>query len=415
MGSSAADAGAEPVEASGTSFGAVAMTVARLGVHSIWDGLRRQRPLALDSIPYSIDVVTPEWLTAALCRQHPTARVESFQCTRASSGSTSRAALHVRYDAAGRGARLPEQVFAKATPRFTSRVLCTLTGAMACEVAFYEKVRHELDIEAPPGLYGAYDPRTGRSMLLFEDIAATKGCTFLDPRARISLDQAQDMVSLLARLHARYWGSPRLESEFRWLRSSGDYLDDIQRVIAFDRRSLIGFDRGSDVIPEALKRRRHDIWPTTLRSLRLNSAHPRVYLHHDVHIGNWYCTGEGRMGLTDWQCNVKGQWASDVAYAISSALQVEDRRAWERDLVRLYLDQVAAAGAPAPAFDDAWLQYRQQLFHGFVFWLFTLGHGPLQPLMQPDAFSLLNVGRMANAIVDLEALESLNHGPSGGA
>lgn len=46
------------------------------------------------------------------------------------------------------------------------------------------------------------------------------------------------------------------------------------------------------------------------------------------------------------------------------------------------------------------------MFHGYVFWLFTLGHGALQPQMQPDSYSLTNIARMSSAIVDLESIES---------
>jgi len=42
---------------------------------------------------------------------------------------------------------------------------------------------------------------------------------------------------------------------------------------------------------------------------------------------------------------------------------VDDPRAWERDPVGLYLDQLAAAGGKPPAFDETWLAYRQQMFH----------------------------------------------------
>jgi hypothetical protein len=386
----------------------VAAAILRLGAYTVWDRLRHKRPRDLSAIPFSIEVLTPEWLTAVLCGGHPGARVDSFERGSASTGSTSREALRIRYNDAGRSAGLPERVFAKATPRFTSRMLCALAGALACEYAFYTRLRCELDIEAPPPLHASYDQASGRSMFLFEDIASTRGCRFLNTEALITRAQAEDMVTLLARLHGRYWESPRLDAEFTWLKTSADYMADITRLINFKDRSLIGLDRARAVVPRELLARRDELWSAVLKSLEMNSAQPRTYLHHDVHIGNWYCTGEGRMGLTDWQCNVKGQWASDVAYALTSALQVEDRRAWERDLIRLYIGELARTGAPAPSFDAAWLQYRQQPFHGLAFWLYTLGHGPLQPEMQPDDFSLANIHRMTNAIVDLDSMDSLS-------
>jgi hypothetical protein len=87
---------------------------------------------------------------------------------------------------------------------------------------------------------------------------------------------------------------------------------------------------------------------------------------------------------------------------------VADRRAWERELLAAYLDQLKIAGGPADfGFDEAWLRYRQQVFHGLIFWLYTIGHGRLQPEMQPDNVSRINLERMTNALVDLDSLASV--------
>ena len=73
----------------------------------------------------------------------------------------------------------------------------------------------------------------------------------------------------------------------------------------------------------------------------MHQSEPNVFLHSDVHIGNWYQSGLGRMGLCDWQCPSRGHWSRDVAYAISAALTVENRRSWERDLLARYLERLA--------------------------------------------------------------------------
>jgi hypothetical protein len=98
--------------------------------------------------------------------------------------------------------------------------------------------------------------------------------------------------------------------------------------------------------------------------------------------------------------------ALDFAYAMMGALTVEDRRAWERDLLTRYLEQLAAAGGDAPSFDQAWLDYRQQVFHGLIFWLYTIGAGKLQPEMQPLKVSEANVERMAHAVIDLDSFDA---------
>jgi hypothetical protein len=45
------------------------------------------------------------------------------------------------------------------------------------------------------------------------------------------------------------------------------------------------------------------------------------------------------------------------------------------------------AGGVAPSFDEAWLRYRQQVFHRLDFWLHTIGSGRMRPQMQKQSFA----------------------------
>jgi hypothetical protein len=113
------------------------------------------------------------------------------------------------------------------------------------------------------------------------------------------------------------------------------------------------------------------------------------------------------MGLYDWQVLNVGTWAMDVAYALASALTIDDRREWERDLLALYLDQLHAAGGPKLDFAEAFFTYRQQVFHGLAFWLYTIGAGRLEPAMQPTQVSLINLERMSTMVVDLDSFTAV--------
>ena len=131
-------------------------------------------------------------------------------------------------------------------------------------------------------------------------------------------------------------------------------------------------------------------------------------LHQDQHAGNWFAAADGHMGLYDWQCIARGGWALDVAYAYMSNLTVEDRRAWERGLLEYYLEELRNHGGEPPPFEEAWLLYRQQVFHGLAFWLITIGAGRFQPDMQPVEISRVNLERMTRAVMDLDAFSALN-------
>lgn len=384
----------------------LASSIAGIGAHVIWERVAGPTAIRSDEIPRSIETVTRAWLSKALCSEHPGAEVLGFQITGGSDGSTSRRALTVQYNDIGTGAGLPSLLFTKSTPQFTSRLICGPGGALANEAGFYNLLRSRLGIETPKALYAGFDPRSFRSLFIFEDIAATRGCQFVNPKVHIDRAHAQDMVGLMADYHGPYWGNPQLE-QLSWLKTSEQFQIGVNEIIAFRERSDIGVERSRKVFPDALYARRSELWPALMRSLALNVRSPLTLQHSDVHIGNWYITGEGRMGLCDWQCMVKGQWACDFSYALASALTIEDRRAWESGLLKLYLERLRSHGVAAPSFDQAWLAYRQQMMHPLFNWIYTIGAGAMQPNMQPDDISLLNIERMTQAIVDLDTLGSL--------
>jgi hypothetical protein len=61
---------------------------------------------------------------------------------------------------------------------------------------------------------------------------------------------------------------------------------------------------------------------------------------------------------------------------------------------------------PNRSFDEAFLAYRQQMFHGLIFWTYTLLVGKLQPV-QPEKLVRILISRTAQVLVDLESLDSL--------
>jgi hypothetical protein len=113
------------------------------------------------------------------------------------------------------------------------------------------------------------------------------------------------------------------------------------------------------------------------------------------------------MGIADWQVGLRGSWAYDFAYIVATALEAEDRRSWERDLLDLYLDRLAAAGGQAIGRGHAWQAYRQATFYPYFAWVYTIGRSRLQPTFQPKEVSLLMIERIATAIEDLDSLAAV--------
>jgi len=414
-----------------SEFAKLAPWILKFGSHRALEKATGRRPRTLDDVPQSAEAITPEWLTLAICNHVPGAAVTSVRAFGGSDGTTSRRALEVTYNDVGFRAGLPPRLFTKATTHLPSRLTGVSIGKIAMEVGFYREFRPDLEsnamrawhagtgslpaqagndlgVEATRALYAGADARSGRSLIIFEDLVALQGCRFLEPAAPVDRDMAEQMIDLLARIQARFWEDPRFDGRFKWLRTPFDYMHGINAILPFENRSNLGIQRALSVMPPALVGRDKELWAAHMRSLELSSRAPRTIIHWDVHIGNWYQTGEGRMGLSDWGM-LHGSFAADLAYALSSALTIETRRAWERDLVQRHVTRLAEFGvANPPSFDEAWLAYRQQMFHPLYFWLVTIGAGALQPDMQPNRICLANIERMATAVTDLDSLKALD-------
>jgi hypothetical protein len=376
---------------------------ARVAANTIWDHFSRPTARKPEDIPWCADAVSAEWLTPILCSGHPGAEVTSVQVDGGSSGSSVRRRIGVTYNAAGKDAGLVDSFFAKATPTLLTR----LSSAMAAgqEANFFRTLRPELPIEAPVHRYSDYDLKTGRSIHLFEDLVATRGAQFCNYATVIDRDQAEQAVDLLALLHGRHYASPRLEQDLKWIPPYEAF---------FGAMEYHGVHAGHDqarrvaahVIPPDVAERWDEIWPMTLLGLQAHVEEPRTIIHSDVHLGNWYVTADGVMGLCDWQCIGAGHWARDFAYAMGTILAPEDRRNWQDDLLARYLERLREHGGPKVGFDAAWTRYRQQTFAALLMWTPTLCHPPTMPDMQPEAMSLEMIRRLTAAISDLEAFES---------
>ena len=75
-------------------------------------------------------------------------------------------------------------------------------------------------------------------------------------------------------------------------------------------------------------------------------------MHGDEHLGNFYLEKDGRAGFLDWQVR-KEPWCVSFAYFTVLALDILDRRAWEKDLLKTYLTALRGHGIAPPNFADA--------------------------------------------------------------
>ena len=356
-------------------------------------------------VPTSYDSLTTEWLTDVMCRGVSGAKVEGFRFGERDDGSSNRRRIFLTYNDAGTKAGLPATVFCKCAETLQTRTVLGISGAAAGEANFFNKIRGRVAMEAPTAYYAGYDPNNHATILVLRDLAGE--VKYCDSDTPFDWAMASGQMSNLARLHATFFKSPELGTASIPYRTWTQWWRDMMKASPnFAASCDQAFGQSEDLMAPRLFKRRAEVWPATTKSVDRHLELPQTLIHCDVHPRNWYRTNDGKMGLGDWQCMGVGHWARDVVYAMTTALTVENRRKWEKDLVRFYLDKMRELGAPQMSEEETWTNLRQQLFTALAFWTITLVPAPEMPDMQPVGPTREFLRRLYAAIDDHDALDS---------
>jgi hypothetical protein len=353
--------------------------------------------------PSSIETLTPELMTSALAERRPSVVVENVCVVETSQygegrvSTADRVIVDVDY-APGCDAGLPSRILLKTflrephAPRSMYR----------SEVRFYRDIRPELMIETPQAFASMIDEETGHFGVLMEDLSL-RSARFPNAITPITLEEITGLVCMLAQLHAQYWASRRFERDLSWLPTpcSGGMYETFQKIGFQLIRRQLDFEFKAELV-RPLNRSLEQLWEALWKVQDVLASEPSTLLHGDTHIGNTYLLPDGRGGLIDWQLMVKGRWAHDLTYLLVTALDSEQRRKHERDLIALYLGELGRRGVEAPSEDEAWLLHRQAVVWGLVIgWLIT------PPENYGEAITAANVSRLVIAAQDLETFQAV--------
>lgn len=258
------------------------------------------------------------------------------------------------------------------------------------EALFYRDLAPGLDVRMPRVHYAAVDDDAGQAVIIMDDVVAIGG-RFLTAHVPYAPATVRDSLSQLARLHAATWAGTGTE-EVPWLRSRvGDFAGMFARG---ELQRLLDDGRGPDVAPEL--RDATNVMEAVRRTAEFELT---CVIHGDTHSGNSYLDADGRTCWLDWQIVQRGNWATDVAYHLATVLDIEDRRSHESELLRHYLGELAACGAPAPSWDEAWELYASSFSYGYFLWVITQ--------VSSRAVVLVHIPRLAAALSDHETFRRL--------
>jgi len=361
--------------------------------------MERQQPrfLPVSIFPTDPSQLTAEWLTEALRRVegHDHLEVQALQVEPLGSGRGlvgQLARVRLTYGAGRAGPPTLIAKFGAADP--VSRAALNRLRLPEREVRFYRELAAQVPVRTPRCYHGNWDPGTGESVLLLEDIRAARegdnvaGCT--PAEARLCLDH-------LARLHAAWWQHARL-GELSWVPAQNSGLEVLQSVYEQALPRFVEAAEGLAPPPLLeLSARLADRLPAVRQ--RLGEA-PTTLLHYDFRLDNLlFGLPDAPLAVLDWQLVSRGAAVNDLAYFLTWSLPVEVRRAEEPGLAEAYLAALRARGVSqygaeslAEHLPDAYLNclVRLVVAGGLLDWSSERGRSLLAQLLQRTAAALLD-------------------------
>ncbi|GAB3378264.1 DUF7064 domain-containing protein [Lysobacter fragariae] len=341
---------------------------------------------------HTVDDLSREWLGSALGK--PVRDFSAAPVGTGQSAGTYRVSLDWDGDVASVMLKLADT---DPAVRQTGR----MTGHYEREVQFYNSIAKRLPVATLAQCHVAlYDANEGWFTLLLEDLSPARTG---DQIAGCSLQEAQRIVRELARIVAPLVGDAAIAA---WMDKPlpanrmllemllPEYFARFGNRISAEHRAVV--ERYIACF---------DTWAA-------DRTEPRSLMHGDYRLDNILFGEAGSprsLSIVDWQTLKWGSIASDLAFFIGGNLRTEDRRAHERELVRIYHDELVASGVTGIAdfgFEQCW--------RGYCFMAFT---GVLMAVAAPmlvaqtergDQMFMTMLARHCQQAIDLDSLTLLD-------
>ena len=258
-------------------------------------------------------------------------------------------------------------------------------SSLMSETHFYRRLAPGLGLRVPAVSYTGIDDEARNWVIIMEDVVAAGG-RFLSAHEPYSADTCRQTLDQLARLHALTWEDADL-LRVDWLaprmaRMAERYSVEYLQALLDDGRA------------EGLARELRDGARVKEALLRTSAWPGRSVIHGDAHSGNVYLDPEQRACWIDWQNVQAGNWAIDVSYHMATTLDIEDRRAHERDLLQFYLRRLHDHGSIDVSWAEAWEGYVRAFSYGYFLWVITT--------ISSREVVLIHMPRLAVALTDHE-------------
>lgn len=273
------------------------------------------------------------------------------------------------------------------------------------ETRFYEQIAPQIDVKTPERYYSDIDLDSGDFILLLEDLAPAE-CA--DQIAGLSSEQAKLAVRELAKLHAIWWESPKLQ-EYGWMWAANHPVRAGTAQQSYQQAWGPFVEHFGNLVPPEIIKIGQQFGDKMLIILDDLAKPPVTFSHGDYRPDNLFFSTAPEcapLAVIDWQIASIARGTFDFGYFMNGTLPPAERKAREQELIKLYYDTLIDGGVEGYSMDDCWEDYR---LSSLFCWLYTvIALGTLDVANERGlAVFTANIERNVSAILDLNAGELL--------
>jgi len=312
-----------------------------------------------NTLPLTVDELTTDWLQFALGDVLKDARIEEFEPEVIGVGEGfmgQLARISLRY--ADDGSDAPRSVIAKfASTRSDTREMARDQNLYQREIGFYRDIGDGVGVPVPTCYYSALLEDSNRFVMLLEDLAPGIPSDQVEGTSR---QTSREVIEQFAKLHAKWWNSDKL-GDYDWAKWVIKETPIEQALGLFNESMKQAEATGKfDAYPE-MKR----LMPYLPPLFKLNPAPPFPFTltHGDLRSDNIIEPSPegGRFAIIDWQLAGIGDPVNDIARWLVQSISIEDRRATEQELLKLYHDKLIEYGVKGYSYKKFINNYKTNL------------------------------------------------------
>ncbi|MFA5547663.1 MAG: phosphotransferase [Porticoccaceae bacterium] len=347
-----------------------------------------------ERLPLDFDEVNADWLTRTLQTRHPGVEVKQLEVTEFIPGHTTKARLKLDFNQAGVDAGFPEQVCVKANWSGNAR------SSPVCvnEARFYSALATKMPVPSPICYFADWDDddQGEQGFIILEDLIPLGG-EFGASHLPIGVDDMAKSLEGMATMHGGSWGHPELDRQ-DWLQTAmapGTTTDDYWMMMPDIFAEHNSLPERLAIFPRWMAEDTRRLYSAFQQLCAHDNEYsgPRCLVHGDAHLGNTYRRPDGSRIWFDWQIVRKGLPWRDLTYFLVGSLEIEERRKADRELIKHYLEHLAANGGPDFTLDQALEEVSRWVIWGLVAW---------QSNINPQQDTMSSLARFCSAAKDMD-------------